>query len=202
MLVPGVGTTPENIDRGHGGVRRRSPHWQARQLHTACGGQVAVVAWLGYAPPGGVDLAAVRSERAVAGATALTGYVRQLAAARPDATITVIGHSYGSLVLAYAAARLPVQVADLVVLGSPGLDVGAAEQLDTEARLWVGSAEDDWTRRIPEVRILGLGHGADPGQPSFGARNLDVTGAVGHDGYFLPGTTSLESLAAVALGAS
>ncbi len=200
VLVPGAATTPENFDRGHGGVLRRSPHWQARQLHAVCGGRVAVVAWLGYVPPGGLDLAAIRSERAIAGATALTEYVRQLATARPDTAITVIGHSYGSLVLAYAAARLPVQVTDLVALGSPGLDVGAAEQLDTEARLWVGSADDDWTRRIPEVRVLGLGHGADPSRPSFGARTLDVTGAEGHDGYFLPGTTALESLAAVALG--
>ncbi len=159
-----------------------------------------MVAWLGYEPPGGIDLAAIRSERAMAGATALTEYVGQLATARPDTAITVIGHSYGSLLLAYAAARLPVQVTDLVVLGSPGLDVDSAEQLDTAARLWAGSAEDDWIRRIPDVRVLGLGHGVDPSRPSFGARTLDVTGAEGHDGYFLPGTISLESLAAVALG--
>ncbi|WP_329601502.1 alpha/beta hydrolase [Salinispora arenicola] len=89
-----------------------------------------------------------------------------------------------------------------MVLGSPGLDVDAAEQLDTEARLWVGSAEDGWIRRIPEVRVLGLGHGVDPSRPSFGARTLDVTGAEGYDGYFLSGITSLESLAAVSLGTS
>ncbi|MBL6280353.1 alpha/beta fold hydrolase [Micromonospora fiedleri] len=202
VLVPGVDTTSENFDRGHGDVAHRSPHWQARQLHAACGGRVAVVAWLGYLPPDGIGLAAARSERAMAGATALTGYVRQLATARPHATITVIGHSYGSLVLAYAAARLPVQVTDIVVLGSPGLDVGNADQLRTGARLWVGTAEGDWTRRIPEVRILGLGHGTNPSRPSFGARYLNVSGAEGHDGYFLPGTTSLRSLATVALGES
>jgi pimeloyl-ACP methyl ester carboxylesterase len=203
VIVPGVSTTLDNFHRGLGGVVRRSPYWQAVQLHTAARagpGRVAVVAWLGYDPPDGIGLPAVRSGSAVAGADALVRFVAELTAYRRDASITLIGHSYGSLVLAYAAARLPAQVTDLVALGSPGMDVMRAGQLPAGARLWVGSAAGDWTRWLPDVRILGLGHGTNPSRPWFGARRLDVTGAGGHDGYFVPGTISLRSLAAVVDG--
>jgi hypothetical protein len=37
-------------------------------------------------------------------------------------------------------------------------------------------------------------------QPGFGARLLDVHDATGHDGYFVPGTAALASLAAVVRG--
>jgi pimeloyl-ACP methyl ester carboxylesterase len=207
VIVPGVSTTLDNFDRGLGGVVQRSPYWQASQVYAAAqasgaqvGGRVAVVAWLGYDPPDGIDLAAVRSDRAVAGARALTGFVAELTAYRPSASITLIGHSYGSLVLAYAAAHLPPQVTDLVALGSPGMDVARASRLRTHARLWVGSASHDWTRWLPDLRILGLGHGTNPSRPWFGAHKLDVSGAGGHDGYFVPGTTSLRSIAAVVDG--
>lgn len=202
VIVPGASTTLDNFHDGLGGVIQRSPYWQASQLYAATNavggrgaGRVAVVAWLGYDPPDGIDLAAVRSDRAVAGARELIRFVTRLSTYRPKASMTLIGHSYGSLVLAYAAAYLPSQVTDLVVLGSPGMDVGRAGRLRTGARLWAGSAEGDWTRWLPDIRVLGLGHGANPSRPWFGARQLDVSGADGHDGYFVPGTTSLRSLA-------
>jgi pimeloyl-ACP methyl ester carboxylesterase len=200
VIVPGVATTLDNFHTGLGGIVQRSPYWQASQLYAAAsagGRHVAVVAWLGYDPPDGIDLAAVRSGSAVAGAKALVPFVAQLSAYRPSASITLIGHSYGTLVVAYAAARLPAQVTDLVALGSPGMDVWRASQLRTPARLWVGSAHGDWTRWLPDLRILGLGHGTNPSRPWFGAHRLDVSGAGGHDGYFTPGSTSLRSVAAV-----
>src|SRR6266508_3021044 len=94
VIVPGVGTTADNFDHGLGGVRRRSPSWQARQLYAAAGGarsRIAVVAWLGYQPPSGVGIAAARSERAIEGARALRRYLRGL-----PRKVVLIGHSYGS----------------------------------------------------------------------------------------------------------
>lgn len=201
VIVPGVSTTLDNFDRGLGGRIQRSPYWQASQLYAAAQAQrVAVVAWLGYDPPDGIGLAAARSESAVTGGRSLAQFVAELSAYRPGARITLIGHSYGSLVLAYAAPRLPAQVTDLVALGSPGLDVGGAGELRTHARLWVGSAGGDWTRWLPDLRLLGLGHGTNPARPWFGASRLDVSGSGGHDGYFTPGSASLRSLANVVLG--
>lgn len=202
VLVPGSDTTPANFASGLGGVQRRAPAWQARQLAAVAGPGTAAVAWLGYETPHGLGRTAIRSERAQTGADALVAYVASLSADHPHATFVVIGHSYGSVVLRYAAARLPASVTDLVAIGSPGMDVGSVADLDTTARLWAGSAPNDWTRRIPGVRVFGAGHGRHPTEPSFGALPLDVHDADGHDGYFVPGTVSLASLAGVLTSSS
>jgi pimeloyl-ACP methyl ester carboxylesterase len=197
VIVPGADTTPDNFETGLGGVLRRAPAWQARQLAAAAGARTAVIAWLGYDPPHGIDRSAIRSERAEAGANALVDFIDRLAADRPHATITVIGHSYGTVVLGHAAARLPAAVTDLVAIGSPGMDVSRAADLHTLARVWAGSDPTDWTRNLPDIRVFGAGHGTNPIRPSFGALPLDVHDAAGHDGYFVPGTVSLASIAAV-----
>lgn len=197
VLVPGSDTTPANFESGLGGVRRRSPVWQARQLVAAAGPGTAAVAWLGFQPPRGIGRTAIRSERAVSAADALVRYLGSLTLDCPHATIVVIGHSYGSTVLRYAARRLPAAVTDLVAIGSPGMDVDSAGDLGTTARLWAGRAPNDWTRRIPPLRLLGAGHGRHPTDPRFGARPLDVHDADGHDGYFESGTVSLDSIARV-----
>jgi pimeloyl-ACP methyl ester carboxylesterase len=200
IIVPGADTTVWNFDRGHGGVLRRSPAWQARQLHDASNRTVPVIAWLGYDPPEGIGLAAARSERAEAGANELVHFVDDLAHDHPGATITVIGHSYGSVVLGHAASRLPPQVTELVAIGSPGMDASTAIELHATARIWAGAAPNDWTRRLPDVRFLGTGHATNPADQSFGATPLDVTTTDGHDGYFVAGTSSLSALAEVAAG--
>ena len=102
-----------------------------------------------------------------------------------------------SVVLRYAASRLPLAVTDLVAIGSPGMDAGSVSDLGTTARLWAGSSPTDWTRRIPGVRVFGAGHGRHPTDVGFGALPLDVHDADGHDGYFVTGTTALASLAGV-----
>ena len=197
VLVPGSDTTPSNFDSGLGGVRRRAPAWQARQLADAAGPGTAAVAWLGYETPHGIGRTAIRSDRARTAADALVSYVTRLSLDCPHATIVLIGHSYGSVVLRYAAPRLPSAVTDLVAIGSPGMDAGSVRDLDTTARLWAGSAPSDWTRRIPPVRVFGAGHGRHPTDPAFGALPLDVHDADGHDGYFVPGTVALASIAGV-----
>ena len=164
------------------------------------GPDVAVVAWLGYEPPAGVNLDAVRSERARLGADELVAFVRGLAVQAPRAAVVVVGHSYGSLVAGYAAGRLPSDVTDIVAIGSPGLDVASSRDLHTQARVWAGSSPSDWTRWLPDVRVFGLGHGRKPSEPEFGARRLDVADADGHDGYYVPGTTALDSIARVVAG--
>lgn len=204
VLVPGVGTTLADFDRGLGGVARRAPAVQARNLHAELlrqdpDARVAVVAWLGYDPPDGWGLAVATADRAMAGAAALDGFVRRLTAERPAATVALIGHSYGSVVLGLAAAGLPTQVTDLVAIGSPGMGVDSAAELGTTAQVWAGQAAGDWIRRVPGVRVLGLGHGRHPADPAFGARALPVDGVDGHDGYLEPGTPTLTALAAIVL---
>jgi len=149
VLVPGSDTTLSDFDGGLGGVQRRAPAWQARQLLAASGPGTAVVAWLGY-----------------------------------------------------DARRLPAAVTDLVAIGSPGMDVSRASDLHTNARVWAGSDPTDWTLRLPNIRILGAGHGTNPTAAGFGARPLRVGDAAGHDGYFVSGTDALASIASVVAGST
>ncbi|GIJ47457.1 hypothetical protein Val02_43430 [Virgisporangium aliadipatigenens] len=198
VLVPGVDTDAANFHSGLGGVLRRAPAWQAKQVHDAAGPGVAVVAWLGYDPPEGLGIASARTERARDGAAALVRFLRGLAVQRPTATFVLIGHSYGSAVLGYAAPALPAAVTDLVALGSPGMGVRDAAALRTTARVWAGRAPNDWTRFVPGVRVLGFGHGAKPTGAGFGSREVPCGDVDGHDGYFVPGTSSLAALAGIA----
>jgi hypothetical protein len=202
VLVPGVDNTLANFATGLGNVTRRAPLWQATQVYRqatalAPGARVAVVAWLGYDAPEGISRDALREERAAAGAKALVRCVADLAAYRPAATITVVGHSYGSVVAGLAAPSLSSQVRDLVSIASPGMGVDRAADLRTHARLWAGAAPVDWIRRVPGVRLFGTGHGTLPTDPSFGARSLPVDGVGGHDGYFVPGTGALRAIASI-----
>jgi pimeloyl-ACP methyl ester carboxylesterase len=205
VLVPGVAATLANFDRGLGGVARRAPAVQARavlaEIHaTDPAARVAVVAWLGYDPPDVVGLEAAQEDRARAGAVALIHFVARIAAERPATSITLVGHSYGAVVIGLAAPRLDRRVTDLVALGAPGMGVHQARDLHTQARVWAAEAPTDWIRRIPGVRVLGLGHGTRPGTPGFGARPLPTAGAAGHDGYLVPGSSTLHAVALVALG--
>jgi hypothetical protein len=202
IVIPGVDTTLANFDHGLGNVERRAPAFQARQLYGQMTAQtrepVAVVAWLGYDPPEGVGVAAIREDRAAAGAAALVSFVDTLTASHPSAAVTVIGHSYGSVVAGLAAPRLGPNVHDIIAIGSPGMGVHSRADLHTGARVWAGTAKGDWTKWIPGVRIFGLGHGTRPADPAFGALPLPVDGVANHDSYFVSGTGSLAAMASIA----
>jgi pimeloyl-ACP methyl ester carboxylesterase len=203
ILVPGVNTQLADFDRGLGGVARRAPAVQARSLLSRLheddpGARVAVVAWLGYHPPDGVDMAAIGEGRARSGAAALIPFVRSVLAARPGAEVTLVGHSYGSIVAGLAARELP-EVHDVVVMGAPGLGVDSASDLPG-TRVWSALAPTDWIRRIPQVRLFGLGHGTRPSSAGFGSIALPTAGVAGHDYYFEPGSPTLDAVADVVLG--
>jgi hypothetical protein len=92
---------------------------------------VATVAWFGYRPPAGAgSYRAVLRGAAEQGGRALAGDLAGLAASRaadPARTgpprVTVIGHSYGTVVVDEAADVPGVLPADAVVLqGSPGME--------------------------------------------------------------------------------
>jgi hypothetical protein len=202
IVIPGVDTTVANFDHGLGHVERRAPAFQARQLYRQMTARtsepVAVVAWLGYDPPEGIGLDAIRENRAEAGATALVSFVDTLPS---TAAVTVIGHSYGSVVAGLAAPKLGPTVHNIIAIGSPGMGVDTRADLHTTARVWAGTAKGDWTRWIPGVRIFGLGHGTLPANPVFGALPLPVDGVANHDSYFVSGTGSLTAMADIATSA-
>ncbi len=205
VLVPGVATRADNFNTGLGDVRDRAPAVQARALYDAAraaapGQHVAVIAWLGYDAPQGVGRSAAREELARAGATSLDSFAGDLATLRPSAQVTVIGHSYGSVVAGLAAGDLPSQVKDIVVVGSPGMGVSRAADLHTSARVWAGQSAHDWIDWVPAFQMWGAGHGTMPATPGFGDRVFGTRGVIDHDHYLAPGTQSLANIVAIVLG--
>jgi pimeloyl-ACP methyl ester carboxylesterase len=205
VLVPGVATRGDNFSTGLGDVRDRAPAVQAQALFDAVTAaapsqHVAVIAWLGYDAPQGLGRDAAREELARAGATSLDSFVKGLASLRPSAQVTVVGHSYGSVVAGLAAADLPAQVKDIVVVGSPGMGVSRARDLHTSARVWAGQSLLDWIDLLPTFRVWGAGHGTMPATPGFGDTVFGTRGVTDHDRYLAPGTQSLSNIAKIVLG--
>lgn len=201
VLVPGADSRLADFARGLGGRAHRAPAVQAANLYRAAHARrphrVAVVAWLGYHTPRGPHVEVARQKLAAAGAAELIRFVGGLTVVAPRSAITLLGHSYGSVVVGLAAASLPAQVRDIAVFGSPGLGVDTAAELRTTARIWAACAPGDWTRFVPGVRRCGFGHGRRPTDPAFGARRFSTAGVADHDHYLAPGTGSLTALATV-----
>jgi len=200
ILVPGVDSTLADFDRGLGGVARRAPGVQGRTVYQQLSKRdpdVAVISWLGYDPPEGLGLAAATEGRARSGAKHLITFVRDVLRQRPGATVTLIGHSYGSIVVGLAARGLP-EVRDVITLGAPG--IGAAHAADLGgAHVWSALAPQDWIRRIPQVQVLGLGLGRRPSSPAFGATELPTGGVAGHDYYLVEGSATLRAVTDIVL---
>ncbi|MEU7552194.1 alpha/beta hydrolase [Streptomyces sp. NPDC044571] len=201
VIVPGVDTDVLTFER----TQRRvtAPVGMAQALYeaertAAPAARTAVIAWAGYTAPTGVGMDAATGRMAMDGAVRL----ESLAAALPqDASVALFCHSYGSVVCGVAAHALPRSVSDVVVAGSPGMRAGSVAELGTSARVWATRDAGDWIADVPHLELGGLGHGADPVSPGFGARLLSAAGARNHTGYFEPGTGSLDNFAKIGTGA-
>ncbi|MFI6729998.1 alpha/beta hydrolase family protein [Streptomyces sp. R-74717] len=202
VIVPGVDTNLLTLERSAPKVNA-APVGMAKSLYAAeraarPGIRTAVIAWADYTTPAGIGMDAALGNLAERGAVRLNALVGALPG---DAPISLFCHSYGSVLCGVAAHELPSRVADIAVAGSPGMRVENAGQLRTGARVWAMRDHDDWIEDVPNLELGGLGHGADPVDPGFGARIVSAGGAVGHSGYFEPGTESLSNFASIGVGA-
>ncbi|WP_138758552.1 alpha/beta hydrolase [Modestobacter altitudinis] len=197
LLVPGADIDLTTLDDPV--VPDRRPMGWARALSAAAGPDTAVVLWVGYPTPQGLGRDAATGRLARAAVPALVEEVTALRD-RPGGVphLTVLGHSYGAVVVALAAPQLAAD--DLVLLASPGARAPDVTALHTSARVWAGSGPGDWIGRVPHLQLGDLGHGADPAAASFGARPLDVADVTAHDGYFRAGSASLTAIADVVTG--
>ncbi|ROO87310.1 alpha/beta hydrolase family protein [Actinocorallia herbida] len=188
VIVPGSDIDASRFDR--------TVRW-ATDLQERAGDDTAVIAWADYTTPSGIGLEMATGRLAEAGARRLTRLTEGLdAVGRPDPSLFC--HSYGSVVCGLAADD--VDACDIVVMGSPGMRADDVTALGTDARVWAAKAPDDWIDRVPNVELLGLGHGADPASPGFGANVLPADDVPAHSAYFTPGTSTLTAFAAIAGG--
>lgn len=201
VVVPGVDTHLLTLERSK--RRYAAPVGMAESLYGAersasPGTRTAVIAWADYTAPAGVGMDAALGGLAAEGAIRLNALVDALPG---SSKVSLFCHSYGSVVCGVAAHRASARVGDIAVAGSPGMRAAHAWQLRTGARIWAMRDGDDWIEDVPHLEFGGIGHGADPVDPAFGARVVSAAGAAGHSGYFVPGTESLDNFAAIGVGA-
>ncbi|MFE0653716.1 alpha/beta hydrolase [Streptomyces sp. NPDC059534] len=197
VLVPGADTDLDRYGRFRAGAVALHD-----ELRSDRGARPAVVAWLGYRAPATGSTPSLTPGRADQAAPALRAFVDELRRVKPGARITLVCHSYGSVVCARAASDLPVDA--LVLYGSPGTGSDTVTDLRTRAAVWAGRGAADWIRDVPHVRLpllpgTELGFGEDPLDPDFGARTFDA-GAGGHSDYLVPGSVPLENIARITDG--
>jgi pimeloyl-ACP methyl ester carboxylesterase len=198
IFVPGVGSTWASVPGNIGSVR--SLQHQAQQ--DAPGATVSTILWIGYdAPPGPQN--ALSADRAIAGVRPLDAFITGLHAAHqgPPTDLTLVGHSYGSLVVGEAAsgAPHPLPVNNIVFVGSPGTGVQNVAGLDLppSAKVYAGTHPLDFARAASDAPKLPISllhggevqgfFGADPTDPQYGAVPLSTGGTLsggGPQGYF------------------
>jgi alpha/beta hydrolase family protein len=199
VLVPGSDTSLDTYPR----FRAAAEALHRQLTRTAPRGTgTAVVAWLGYRTPDTFSTTVLTTNRADEAAPHLRAFIRRLqGVVGRGTTVSLVCHSYGTVVCAGAAAHLDID--DLALIGSPGTGADTAGALHTTARVWAARGTDDWVGEVPHVRsdLFGVtvGFGTDPISPAFGAR-VFAAGKGGHSDYFSPGSVSLTNLARIVLG--
>lgn len=223
VVVPGITNDRSNFSDGTGGFRT-----SALNIHTRAGelavGDVATIAWLGYDTPDGAD--AVLRRAANQGHGDLIDFVDGLDSLDGHRHITVIGHSYGSLVTGMAA-REGLAANEVVFVGSPGTSLGHADeaQLKPGGVVWAGLAHADpigagvditefvtplqqFEQSVGmmldslsgELAVKDLHHGTNPAHEDFGALEIHTDGSHGHSEYFKPDTVTLDNLLYIIAG--
>ncbi|OBI14781.1 hypothetical protein A5712_03045 [Mycobacterium sp. E2327] len=184
------------------------------------GNPTAVVTWIGYdAPNNWVDPGLREVEMARHGARVLAADVNALAITHEGAPthMTLVGHSYGSTLVADAAAAFGMRANDVVLIGSPGTDLAhsAADfHLPKGGHLYVGAASGDAVTWLP-ARVTGPGLigvsfgglGNDPAVDGYGSTRFKAEVAGNridpindHLHYFDDGSESLFSMSDVVSG--
>ncbi len=229
ILVPGMTNDLSTVDA----IRDRADRIYD-EMAKQNGGKtddIAVILWLGYntpdnSPRGYVE--ATRSVPAKAGAQQLVHDVNMLRTHGMNAHVTVVAHSYGTVV-AGQAMKQGLHVNDVISLGSPGMDASSRQQLGSpNVHLWatatgrpvtplaetreavrdivVGLAINPFLAR-PVAEIVTGGdyvaqapvHGPDPTKRGFGATVFPSSGG-GHGAYFDDGSEGLENIGRIAVG--
>ncbi|MGC0415429.1 alpha/beta hydrolase [Embleya sp. AB8] len=206
VYVPGTGARLAGIDEHVQRMRRLTD--AARGY--AGSEKVSAITWISYDAPDDL-LHAMSSADAEKAAPVLRRFLRGVGVAQgidSKRHVTLIGHSYGSVVIADAARNDGgVYAQDIIVAGSPGMHVAKAAELDVNpSHVWVLAADDD------PVPILGSGAHAPvvddgritrrtPDDRAFGANRLTTKRAEGHSDYWSADhPDSLDNQAAVVAG--
>jgi pimeloyl-ACP methyl ester carboxylesterase len=174
VFVPGtgndLGSVPGNVGRAADLLT---------QTRGAGAADSAVVMWLGYDAPDGLQQAA-EDTAADAGAEPFAEFLSGLRAAHPGepASVTAVLHSYAALLGAQAAARYSLELDQMVLVGATGTDLPSVTDMQiagvpAEA---VGSRVVALTMATDPILYSGAVHPGMPQDPSFGAQSIVLPG--------------------------
>ncbi|MET8543736.1 alpha/beta hydrolase [Kitasatospora sp. NPDC004799] len=194
VFVPGTGTelpgVPNQIDR----IRQFQ---RASERQTGVGQSVSVISYLGYDTPESIPNAA-NPMRGIDGAEDMRRFSTGLRVAHgePKTHLTWMAHSYGTFAVGEAAQQAGgLHADDIVALGSPGMGVATASQLNIDPdHVWIGEATNDPIRLVGNTAL-----GAAPHVAGFGGNNIKVDTS-GHDGYWTDGSDSLKNIGKIIAG--
>ncbi len=167
VTVPGVTSTTRGALAG---MTREAAELRNEALDVAQSRgettSVATISWTGYQPPLALfDGQTVNDNLAREAAPDLKAFLADLSArsANPDQTVSLFGHSYGSLVAGLALKDgASAYVDNAVMYGSPGFAATSTAQLGMDDHnFFVMSAPDDPINAFGELAPL-HGWGADP----------------------------------------
>lgn len=208
VQVPGISNGLHNF----GGLMA-----DGARLYGAAGpGDTAVVTWLGYdTPDTDAGFGSIRSEveitttpMAEAGAHQLRSFVSEIAAGQPDARMSVVGHSYGSVVAGLAAEQ-GMDVDNLVLIGSPGAGVHSVDSFVHDGHrptVYVGVVGADPVVWGADEAYGGLlddesRFGTNPYREGFGADERRIFPHVdprdAHSAYYEGGSEQLRWIAGI-----
>ncbi len=194
VYVPG---TTANLSSIGGDIERAGNIWRAADAKSA-GQSVSTITWLGYDAPKDIVKDSPFSHYADDGAPAFNRFMDGLDASHTgdtDPHRTAIGHSYGTTLIGSAARQGTLNADDVILAGSPGVQVPTADQMDVpEGHVWNLEAEGD---PVPDIGRFGHG-GTDwdgpwiiPSDKEFGANQLSTGDVHGHSEYWKENSTSL-----------
>ncbi|AWB84726.1 alpha/beta hydrolase [Corynebacterium liangguodongii] len=192
----GENTDPSRVITMVAGVSTGRPDQLAGELSKARGIAAAtgatVVVWQGYAPPPSV-VHGIDPTAAGIGGPALSRFQSALRQRYPNAQLTVVAHSYGTVVADRAARETGLDVDDLWLLGSPGMGASGVDKLvlvGDDPQVYVADADRD---PILATRYLSdAAHGYSPSDESFGA--TVVRGVRGDHGAYFTDPVLLRAL--------
>ncbi len=221
-FVPGVGsalhsigTTLTSLDHIEQTSTQLSP---TSTWIPAEAGNIATVGWVNYDAP-----SVIRKATGTAPADAAAGPLStfedglRTTSTVPEGHETVLGFSYGSLVVGAASQQGGLHVDDVILVGSPGTGVGHAADLGVpDGDVWATAARNDLVPRVvtPGTLIAEVfgqqsdqsWFGTNPTSAAYGANVFTsdpgrLTHPIAtHTGYFDAGTPSLTNIARIAVG--
>ena len=160
VFVPGIGNDLANFDT--------ATNSYGQNLYGAGRGDTAVVAWMGYDSPSGVepdaatDLTAATPGRARSEADELKSFTKGLSTT-VRGSVTVAAHSYGT-VLTTIAAQNGMAVDKIILIGDPGVPASNVSEYN--------GAEVFAIRNEGDLIGLPTVHGSNPASGDFGATVL------------------------------